>query len=427
MDKELFKEFLTNAITEKQNLLTANSISEEDKTLIQNQIENLQAMVEKVDALEGDGTAALVEELKNSVSDLTDKLTALNEKINQKNKEIDNDTQMNDEYLKSQNSVNDFVYAIRNSRNGEEFHKLWGEMLVKNDALADGINFEDGEEYAYLPDFVRGRIQDLWEKGAGWLADLRNTGAKKYVVRSNNSEKDAETSRAKGWKKGETKASQALIFGSKPIEPQFIYKLIDIDKMTEFQDDGSLLDYVLTELVNQLLSEERRAILVGDGRDVSDPYKINSFEALAKSASDAFTTVTEASADFLIDDIRTMVDTIENEMGRDVYLFLSKADFRALSRIQASSESSPVYLSDAQVAEMCGVSRIYKTDLVGGASNYKALAFIPSEYVLVGQNVMNPELTTQHNIYTNVTAYRVECPAGGGIEGLKSSAVLYSR
>lgn len=418
MTKELFKEFITNSINEKQNLLTANGISEEDKALIENQISNLSAMLEKVDALEGDNTQEVIDELKNTVNELNDKLTALNEKIQNANKSTE-ETEMDNTYLTTTNSVSDFVYAIRNSRNGEELMKNWGEMLTKN-----GIEFETGEEYGYLPDAVRSRIQDLWEKGSSWLSDLRNTGAKKYVVRSNNSDKNDETSRAKGWQKGKTKVGQELTFGSKTIEPQYLYKLIDIDKMTEFQDDGSLLDYVLEELVNQLLTEERRAILVGDGRAVDSDYKINSFEAIAKSTSDAFTTVMTASADFLIDDIRTMVDTLENEMGADVYLFLSKTDFRTLSRVQASSTSTPVYLSDEQVAEMCGVSRIYKTDLVGGESDYKALCMIPSKYVLVGANVLSPELTTQHNIYTNVTAYRVECPAGGGIEGLKSTAVL---
>lgn len=418
--KETFKLFIQNSIDEKQKLLVSNSISEEDKALIQEQIENLTAMVEKIDALEdGEKANEAIEELKQTVDEMAEKLVSINEKLNQKeeNNETENEKEM--EYLQTKNSVNDFVAAIKNSRNGEELKANWNEMLVKN-----GITFEQGEEFAYLPDYVRGKISDLWEKGAGFLSSLRNSGAKRFVVRHNNSDKNAETSRAKGWKKGDTKVGQSIVLGAKTINPQFIYKLIDIDKQTEFEDDGSLLDYVLEELVNQLLSEERRAILVGDGRAVNSDYKITSFEAIAKDTTDAYTTVMTASETFLIDDIRKMTDELSNEDNKDVFLFISKADFRTLARVQASETSTPIYMSDEQVAEMCGVTKIFKTDLLGGESDYKALMMIPSEYVLVGANVLNPELTTQHNIYTNNTAYRVECPAGGGINGLKSTVCL---
>jgi hypothetical protein len=194
--------------------------------------------------------------------------------------------------------------------------------------------------------------------------------------------------------------------------------------MTEYESDQDLLDYILSEVVDQLLAEVRMSILVSDGREANDDFKIDSFETIAKDTTDMFTTVTTATADFLIDDIRTMVDNIKNEEGNDIYLFLNKTDFRTLSRIQASETASPVYMSDEQVAEMCGVARVYKTDLLGGESDYKAIAFIPKKYTLVGAGVNAIEMTTQHNIYTNVTAYRGEFPLGGAISGLKSSAVL---
>ena len=418
--KETFKLFIKNSIEEKQKLLTANSINDEDKALIQEQIDNLNSMIEKIDALEeGEQANEAIEELKATVAEMGEKLQSINEKLQQKENNEDEEIENEMEYLKTKNSVSDFVNAIRNSRNGDELRANWGDMLVKN-----GISFEQDEEFAYMPDYVKSRIEDLWEKGASWLADLNMTGAKRFVVRTNNSDKNEETSRAKGWKKGDTKVGQSLVFGAKTIDAQFLYKLIDVDKQTEWEDDGALLDYVLEELVNQLLTEERRAILVGDGRALDSDYKITSFEAIAKSSTDAWTTVTTASADFLIDDIRTAVDTIENEDGAAVYMFISKADFRTLSRIQASETSTPVYLSDEQVAEMCGVTKIFKTDLVGGETDYTALFMKPSAYALVGTNVLNPELTSQHNIYTNNTAFRVECPAGGGIAKLKSTAVL---
>lgn len=431
-NKEIMKQYFQNSLDAKNQMLQANSLSEEDKALLENQVAAITDIIAKLDETEADVTAEQLEEVKNSVNELNEKLTALNERINLNKNNEDNKEQPEMEntlknYLASAGAVTDFANAIRNSRNAEEFRKNWNEVLLANSEAQDGFNFAEGTQQFYVPDFVRSKVEDLWEKGAMWLADLTNSGAKRFVVRFNSDEVAGADQRAKGWKKGVTKTSQKLNLSAKTITPQYLFKLIDIDRMTEYESDEDLLNYVLEEIINQLLAEVRQAILVSDGREANDDFKIDSFEAIAKGTTDIFTTVLTAEADFLIDDIRKMVDEIKNEEGNDIYLFLNKTDFRTLSRVAASETSTPVYLSDEQVAEMCGVARVYKTDLLGGESDYKAIAFIPKKYTLVGAGVNAIEMTTQHNIYTNVTAYRGEFPLGGAISGLKSSAVLKVR
>lgn len=423
MNKELFKEFLTSAIEEKKNLLVANSISDEDKEMIQAQITNLEGIVEKVDALEeNETTTELIDELKSTVNDLSEKLTALNERINQQKEENNNEEEIENkmEYLKTKNAVADFATAIRNSRNAEEFRANWGEFLVKNE-VTETISIAEGSEEAFLPEIVKGLISDAWDKNADWLRDLNNTGAKRFYVRHNTSDQTDETSRAKGHKKGTEKAAQELELAAKLLEGQFIYKIAEISYQTEFDDEG-LVTYVVSELVDQILYEIKRAILVGDGRLSNDPYKINSFEAIAKDTTDAYTVVSTATADFLVDDMRAMVDGIHNPNGKPIYVFMSKADLRTLARVQASETSTPVYMSTEQVAEQIGANRIITTDLLG--SDYKAVAMIPSEYYMVGRNILNPEFYSWHEGYKNLDVYRYECVAGGGINGLKSTAVL---
>ena len=77
-----------------------------------------------------------------------------------------------------------------------------------------------------------------------------------------------------------------------------------------------------------------------------------------------------------------------------------------------------------QVAEQMGATRIITTDLLG--SDFKAVAFIPEEYYLVGENILNPVLYTWHEGYKNIDVWRYECVAGGGINAQLSSAVLKS-
>ena len=414
MKKDLFLDYIKNELEAKKALLN-NELTDEEKTVVENAVSSLEDILKRVEEAED---VEGVEDLRNTVNELGDKLKSIEEKLNQNKQEVNDNTMEQNEYLANSVSVHDFAEAIRNSKTGDEFRANWNAKLVEN-----GFTITEGSESAFLPEAVKGQINDLWNRNADWLKDLNNTGAKKFYVRHNTSEQDAENSRAKGWKKGDTKVGQTINFAAKLLSPQFIYKIQEIDLQTRFESDEALISYVLGELVDQILYEIKRAILVGDGRDVSSDYKINSFEAIAKSSTDAYTVVsTETANGFLVDDMRAMVDSIENPNNKPIYVFMDKASLRTLSRVQASETSTPVYIPTEQVAEQIGASKIITTDLLG--SDYKAIGFIPAEYYLVGESILNPVLMTAHDIYKNVDIYRYECVAGGGINAMKSSAVL---
>lgn len=415
--KQQFLSFLNTELEAKKSLLAMNSLSDEDKQLVQTAVDNLNSTIEAVDAMEEDEAAAeAIESLKSTVEQLQEGLKAVQEKLTQEKQEITEET-MTENYLTTQNALHDFAEAIRNSRTADEFRSNWSGFLTKN-----GITVTGGSEAAFTPEIVKGLITDIWDRNADWLKDLKDTGAKKFYCRYNTSNQGDETSRAKGWKKGDTKVGQTINVAAKLLEGQFIYKIQEIDLKTKFDSDEALINYVIGELVDQILYEIKRAILVGDGREENSDYKINSFEAIAKNTSDAYTTVATASSDFLVDDMRAMVDSIRNEDNKKVYVFMSKSDLRTLARVQASSTSTPVYLSIEQVAEQIGATRIITTDLLG--STFKAVAFIPEEYYLVGENILNPVLYTWHEGYKNIDVWRYECVAGGGINAKLSSAVL---
>lgn len=317
-------------------------------------------------------------------------------------------------YLGSEEAMHDFLQTMRESKTADAFAKNWRGKLSEN-----GITIAEGAEDAYMPEAVRGAIQDAWEKPGNWVNRLKNTRAKAYSVRLNTSDQDAETSRAKGHQKGATKVNQALTFNAKKITPQMIYKRIDLDNMTIFEDDGSLLNYISTELVNQWLIEVQRAILVGDGRLDSDPNKIASVEAIVDAGAPYVTTVTHDDATPIIEEIITMLEGIKDE-GNPVTLFMSKQTLNSLRRIMLSDTSTPQYVSQNIVAEQLGVSEIITTSLLG--EDYLAIAVVLDKYVTVGS--INPAFVEWENYDTNVRNYRVEVPFGGALEGPKSAAVL---
>lgn len=415
--KKVFKKYLNSLLEQNKKLLASNSLSEEDRKLVEDAVADLNATIEAVDSLEDENAQEAIDALKETVDNLQQGLTAVQEKINQDKKE-NLEPMPTENYLKSKNAVHDFAEAIRNSRTANEFHLNWNSKLSAN-----GITIASGSEAAFIPEAVKGMITDIWDRNADWLKDLNDTGAKRFYCRYNNSDQTAENSRAKGWKKGDTKVAQTINVAAKLLEAQFIYKIQEIDLKTQWDSDEALINYVIGELVDQILYEIKRAILVGDGRANDSDYKINKFEAIAKTSTDAYTTVSTVTANgFLVDDMRIMVDNIHNDNNKDVFVFMSKADLRTLSRVQASETSTPVYMSVEQVAEQIGATRIITTDLLG--SDFKAVAMIPSEYYLVGENILNPVLYTWHEPYKNLDAWRYECVAGGGINGLKSTAVL---
>lgn len=413
--KKIFLQYLNKQLAKNQAMLSTNSLSEEDKKLVEDAIADLNATVESVEALADENADEAIAALKETVENLQQGLEAVQEKLNH-SKQENLEPMPNENYLQTKNSVHDFCNAIRNAKTADEFRANWSEFLSTN-----GITITEGSEDAFIPAAVKGRIEDIWDREAGWLKELNDTGAKRFYVRHNTSEQTAETSRAKGWKSGE-KAVQSINVAAKLLQAMPIYKIQALSVKDEWNSDDDLLDYVLGELVSQILFEVRRAILTGDGRAANSPYKIDTFEAVVKNASDDYTTVATASSTFLVDDVRTCVDAIHNPSNKKVTVFMSKETLRTLARVQASDSSTPVYLGTAQVAEQINADEIVTTELLG--NGVKCVAMILGEYYLVGANILNPVLYTWHEGLENTTYWRYECFAGGGINGLKSTSVL---
>ena len=416
--KETFKLFIGKEIEKYNSILSTNSLSDEDKAQVEQTIANLN---EVATALDNETDDQAVEELRTSVNELNERLTAIMERISQTETNIEENENKMENYLSTKNSVADFLNCIRTSTNGADFSKNWRNVLSTN-----AVTIAEGSEFGYLPEYVKGMIQDLWDKKADWLADLKIVNAKGYVVRANSSDKTNANSRAKGWKPGDEKTAQSITLAAKKVVPQFIYKIQTIDAEMKFNDDGSLLDYLVEELVGQILYEEKRAILIGDGRDSDATGKIDSIEAIYKgedATSDSYTTIVTATENsFMLDNLHNLVSQVKAD-GEEVIVFIAQSAINEATRVAASETSTPLYLEDEQLARQIRASRIIVTDILDIAE-VTAIAMVPRKYVLVGENVLNPVLFNQHDIWTNTDVYRFEGPVGGAIEGLKSTAVL---
>ena len=371
---------------------------------------------DSIERLRQDVTDAL-ERIDRRMNEFAAQIQALQERVGENGGEGSGEQNnlKGQSYLKSQNAVHDFLQSMREAKTGDAFARNWRGKLAEN-----GISIAEGSEDAFLPEAVRGAIQDAWEKPKNWVNRLKNTRAKAYTVRLNSSDQTAENSRAKGHTKGNQKSNEELTFAAKKVTPQMIYKKIDIDNMTIFEDDGTLLNYVVEELTNQWLIEVERAILVGDGRLDSDPNKISSIEAVVDAGATYTTVTTHDPSEFLVDEVVNMVASIKNDDGGDIVVFMSLQTLNELRRVLLSDTSTPQYVGRNIVAEQLGVAEIITTSLLG--EDYLAVAMRLDKYVTVGS--IAPRFVEWENYDYNIRNYRVEVPFGGALEAPLSAAAL---
>lgn len=386
-----------------------NTLSEDAKALAQEMIDELSAYVTELEALEEEKSAEDL--LKGYQEKIDERMRALAEKIESKEEPAPAEN-----FLKSKNAMTEFLRCWNESRDSKEMASAWKEVCSKN-----GISTSVGSEESLLPEAVRGAIIDAWESPKNWLNSLKWSGAKRYMVRTNITDGDTEDARAKGHTTG-TKGTQSLEIAMKDVQCQMIYKMIDIPRMTEFNDAGSLLDYIQGELIRQWMKEVERAVLVGDGRLSTDPYKINSIEKVAGTTSTTYMTATQYDSNLsLIEQFVNMVADVDDGIS-DIAVFMSKSTLNELRKVEFSSTGTPQYLSVEDVAAQIGCDRIITTKLIDDTT-YRGVALALGGYVLVGE--MNPELTSQHDITTNLTYYRAENPIGGALEYPNAAATLY--
>lgn len=415
------KKLLVAYYRKQVNKLTKskNSLSDEQKAIVEEQISELQTLIADMEAADEEKTAK--ETLEEMTKKIEERLRSLEEKAEE------DPASPAENFLRTANSVTEWLRAIRMagaSTNGikrsskEVFANAWGRILKEN-----GITISDGSESAYLPDLVRGLIQDAWNRDNNWLKELSIVGAKKYAIRYNSSTQDAETSRAKGHTPGNNKVAESLTFVAKELDCQFIYKLIDLDKIVEFNDDGALVTYITNELYDQYLYEIRRAILIGDGRASDSIHKITKIESVVRDATDVFVTKdTYNTSNYMVDELKELLRAIKNPQD-DVTLFMNAADLDSLCRIQFGNDSTPQYVTKETMAAQLGVRNIIVTDMMDSSTSGSArfLAMRLPGYVLIG-DTLNPTFTSWEEYITNKDWYRVEAPCGGAVEKLGSAA-----
>lgn len=390
---------------------STNALDSDAATLVDDAITSLQQLKADTEAQpEVVGMDAVMEKVRAIIDE---KIAAALEKVKDIAEPVAN-------YLASKNAVRDFAQCLRTNRNADDFRAAWRAVLAKNSVAIDG-----GSEEGYLPELVKSRIEDAWNSKTNWLNSLNNTGAKRFAIRFSDQEQDNVAVRAKGHQRGAKKTEQEVTLQAKVVSLQAIYKLQKIDKITEFEDDGQLIDWLVDELTRQMYYEIGRAILVGDGRQAGDPDQITSFEAVNRATTDTFVTVgTYGSYGDIVEEVmEALVSPLYND-GGDIVLFMGKADLFALRKFIPATGATTRYASIDEVKSMLGVRDIITVPYLDSTTSAgpRMIALRPDKYYTVGK-MTDFNFVRFPDYMTNEEYFRSETFAGGA-PGMNAGAVL---
>ena len=160
--------------------------------------------------------------------------------------------------------------------------KRFGSMRESFIAHAEEAGIEWGEDNDFTPLFPDAHNIDreprVIEKDNSWVAKVmaKVKHSPFSRVKTTFGRMSEETARAKGYIKGTKKVNIAMAFLNRVTTPTTVYIKNDIDRDDVVDiTDFDIVAWQKREMRKQLDKELALAMLLGDGRDVSDAHKIN--------------------------------------------------------------------------------------------------------------------------------------------------------
>jgi hypothetical protein len=309
---------------------------------------------------------------------------------------------------------NNIAKAVMNTRNREDAMKAVKEV-------ANGITFTSGDWTNPVVDYT---ISNKWFEEDDLFNALNKTQITKFFYTTQDW--DDTYAKASEWVKTSTdpKAIQELTVSPKAITTSYIYKRQqvaqeDLDDINDSGNLGEFLDWTTWELrrhvidmiVAGVLGEKNLTNIEGIKTSGTSTAFVIDYGKTGLNASDTTSYMT-------IDNIRGLADEVIAKGEK--WLVINPKDFTKVAKHIYASGGTSMYHTEAELAEMVGVDKIYKTTLI---SEGRVICFIPSEYWVKIKNTLN---LAYPQYEMNAQNLQYEINLGGKIHGLLSAAVLYN-
>lgn len=211
------------------------------------------------------------------------------------------------------------------------------------------------------PEFIKRKTE--WVDGV--LNDCRHSPFSR--IKMTYADITLDTARAKGYVKGNVKKEEFFSLSKREIAPCTIYKKQKLDRddiidITSFD----VVAWIKGEMRLMLDEEIARAILIGDGREVDDPDKINNKCLIPiVEEADMYATKVELPAgttpDEEIDAMIRAMDEYEGSGSPNLYLPRKRLiDYKLIK----DKNGRRIYSSDAEIANLIGVGRMVEVPVM---------------------------------------------------------------
>lgn len=300
---------------------------------------------------------------------------------------------------------------------------------VENYAIAHGITdidvlFPEARTISSVPEFLSRRTE--------WVNQLLSATRKSPFTRIKTISADitVEEARAKGYIKGSLKKEEFFGVAKRVTTPSTIYKKqkLDRDDMIDITD-FDVVTWLKGEMRLMLDEELARAILIGDGRDVSHEDKINegNIRPIAKD-HELYTTVVYVNIDDAASTVTEIIDAIITNRkaykGTGLPTMYTTETYITRFLLLKDTTGRRIYKSLDEVASDLRVAAIIPVEVMEEDSEIVAVLVNPVDYVIGADKGGNVSMFDDFDIDYNQYKYLIETRVSGALVKLKSAIVV---
>jgi hypothetical protein len=307
---------------------------------------------------------------------------------------------------------------------------------VESYALQHGITnidllFPDAQTLNDRPEFNKRRTE--------WVAQvLAQTSHSPFSrVKSIVADLTLDEARAKGYVKGSMKVEEWFGVSKRVTSPTTVYKKQKLDRDDVLDITGfDVIAWLKQEMRMMLEEEVARAILIGDGRSVSDPDKIKDPIGAADGigirsiANDNELYATTITAN--IDDANSTYDEVIDLVmdGMEYYKGTGTPDFyttiRTLNKFKQAKDTQGrrLYPTNADVAAALGVDRIITVEPMNDSTDLIGIIVNLSDFNVGTDKGGEVSMFDDFDIDYNQQKYLIETRLSGALVKVKSALVI---
>lgn len=279
-----------------------------------------------------------------------------------------------------------------------------------------------------LPVDVESMFINALGNSDGIISHFQSVNAKGLSLNLIDAASD-EAGRAKGHKKGDTKADQELTDVIRAVYCKMVYKRLALDAM-DLYENPELIEFRAQELVQNIIKEIERAAIIGDGRSApsgSNPdYRMfdgtnRGFFSIAAdaAASTGFGTkvATAVTGANLYEGVVKGRSAIKTEGAQYIV-----AKSSAIENLLLQTTSNGYFVQPGQrVEDVLQVSRVYTPAWMDNAT-VDAVLVVDNAYKMIGE--ANIRVRSDFDTSTNQDILLDETPRGGSLGEFKSAAAI---